>query len=216
MNLRKLIHNVISEYINEENDYRGVHQAPNKEYGSPLYDLTDMYPDDIYGHNATRYYGDNSGGYSDDTTINIIQSARNKPNFKLKIYRAVPDINKPISNKIKELNRIISYNNKYNFFPSKNQIVWDLQDKYDTDKYEYDEQKKLILNDIDKQIEELTLQLKERIKINKGDWVTINKEYAKEHGISHLNNIYKILVKTVSAKELFTDGNSIHEWGYDN
>jgi hypothetical protein len=45
--------------------------------------------------------------------------------------------------------------------------------------------------------------------------VTINKEYAKEHGRDNLRNNYKIISKTVSSKFLFTDGNSIHEWGYD-
>lgn len=53
-----------------------------------------------------------------------------------------------------------------------------------------------------------------KIKINSGDWVTINPAYAKEHGQSNLNNKFKIITKTVKAKNLFTDGNSIHEWGY--
>ena len=52
-------------------------------------------------------------------------------------------------------------------------------------------------------------------KINKGDWVTISKEYAKDHGISNLNGKYKIISKSVAARDLFTDGNSIVEWGYD-
>ena len=34
------------------------------------------------------------------------------------------------------------------------------------------------------------------------------------HGESNLNGFYKILTKTVSAKDLFTDGNSTNEWGY--
>jgi hypothetical protein len=50
--------------------------------------------------------------------------------------------------------------------------------------------------------------------INPGDWVTINKDYAKEHGEASLNNDYKILHKIVSAKHLFNDGGSIQEWGY--
>lgn len=51
--------------------------------------------------------------------------------------------------------------------------------------------------------------------INDGDWVTTSKLYAKHHGESNLNNKYKIISKTVKAKELFTDGNSIFEWGYN-
>ena len=51
--------------------------------------------------------------------------------------------------------------------------------------------------------------------INKGDWVAITRSYAKEHGEDHLNNNFKIISKVVSARDLFTDGNSIQEWGYD-
>ena len=53
-------------------------------------------------------------------------------------------------------------------------------------------------------------------KINPGDWVTPSRGYAHDHGKSHLGGkgTYKILKKTVRANELYTDGNSIHEWGY--
>ena len=51
-------------------------------------------------------------------------------------------------------------------------------------------------------------------EINDGDWVSINSHYAKEHGQRYLDN-YRILTKTVTANQLFTDGNSIHEWGYN-
>lgn len=55
----------------------------------------------------------------------------------------------------------------------------------------------------------------ENAKINKGDWVATTRKYAKDHGESvHGKDNYKILSKTVTAKDLFTDGNSIHEWGY--
>ncbi len=51
--------------------------------------------------------------------------------------------------------------------------------------------------------------------INPSDWVTTSKGYAKQHGESALDGNYKILEKKVKAKDLWTDGNSIHEWGYD-
>jgi hypothetical protein len=51
--------------------------------------------------------------------------------------------------------------------------------------------------------------------INKGDWVTINKNYAKEHGDSALLGEYKILEKKVKAKDIWTNADSIHEYGYD-
>lgn len=136
-------------WLENEDDYRGLHKAPSKE-GAPLHDLTNVYPDDIYGPNGARYYGhgDNS---IDNYTISIIQSARNKPDMPIKIYRSIP---KNISNQ-------------------------------------------------------------EKIEINSGDWVTINRQYAIMHGESTLHGKYKILTKTVPAKTLYTDGNSIHEWGYN-
>lgn len=51
-------------------------------------------------------------------------------------------------------------------------------------------------------------------EINTGDWVTINKNYAIEHGESQFDGKYKILEKIVKAKEVFTNGDSIHEYGY--
>lgn len=51
--------------------------------------------------------------------------------------------------------------------------------------------------------------------IYSGDWVTISRAYAKEHGKSNLNGKYKIISKLVHPRDIYTDGNSIHEWGYD-
>lgn len=53
------------------------------------------------------------------------------------------------------------------------------------------------------------------IKISKGDWVSIERSYAKEHGKNNLNDQFKIISKTVFARDLFTNGDSIQEWGYD-
>lgn len=50
--------------------------------------------------------------------------------------------------------------------------------------------------------------------INDGDWVTINKTYAEQHGESVLDGEFKIVEKTVKAKDIYTNGDSIHEWGY--
>lgn len=49
-------------------------------------------------------------------------------------------------------------------------------------------------------------------EINSGDWVTTNLQYAHDHGERF--DSHKILSKRVKAKELFTDGNSFHEFGY--
>jgi hypothetical protein len=54
-----------------------------------------------------------------------------------------------------------------------------------------------------------------KYKINTGDWVTINPSYAREHGESALDGEYKIISKSVKARDIYTNGDSIHEWGYD-
>ena len=51
-------------------------------------------------------------------------------------------------------------------------------------------------------------------EINPKDWVTLSPMYAKLHGESRLGGKYKVLKKMVKAKELWTAGDSIHEWGY--
>ena len=50
--------------------------------------------------------------------------------------------------------------------------------------------------------------------INAGDWVTLSKDYAKTHGEAVLGNDYKILSQKVKAKDLWTNADSIHEFGY--
>jgi hypothetical protein len=50
--------------------------------------------------------------------------------------------------------------------------------------------------------------------INKGDWVTLSKNYAQTHGESVLGDNYKIISKKVKAKDLWTNADSIHEFGY--
>lgn len=54
----------------------------------------------------------------------------------------------------------------------------------------------------------------EKTTINAGDWVTIVKDYARQHGESNLEKGYKIVSKKVKASDIFNDGNSIVEWGY--
>jgi len=51
-------------------------------------------------------------------------------------------------------------------------------------------------------------------EINPGDWVTIVRNYAKEHGKDNLRNKYRILSKKVKASQVWFDGNSLNEAGY--
>jgi hypothetical protein len=50
--------------------------------------------------------------------------------------------------------------------------------------------------------------------INSGDWVTLSKNYAKQHGISNIKNGYKVISKKVKAKNITTNADSINEFGY--
>ena len=52
-------------------------------------------------------------------------------------------------------------------------------------------------------------------EINAGDWVTLSKDYAKVHGQSVLNDDYTIISKKVKAKDLWTNADSIQEFGYN-
>jgi hypothetical protein len=183
-----------------EDDYRGDHTAPTRE-DSPMHDVTNAYGEDIYGsmEKAVRYFGAHRP--YDMYSIGLIQRARNKPNMPVKIYRAVPAV---LTNqeKINDYEKQKAYILKTGRLP---QGVDNWKDK--SEYYDY------ISNEIDK-LKSLPTEQEAKTKINGGDWVTINPAYAKEHGKSNLNNKYKVLTKTVSAKNLFTDGNDIHEWGY--
>jgi len=129
-------------------DYSGEHAAPRRDSGAPMDNLKGIYPDDIYGPNAARYYGHEAGSQNDKAAIRILQATKGKPDAPVKVFRAIP---------------------------------------------------KQIKSD----------------QINPGDWITTIKSYAVQHGESALGGDYKILEKTVSAGDLYTDGNSIFEFGYD-
>lgn len=221
----RLIRNFIKLKETEE-DYKGEHTAPDKESGSPLYDVTlnGIYPEDIYSNNALQYYG--AGESYDYESISIINSYRNRPNRPITIYRAVPDLNKKENQEIKDLVDILNYKHKFGFFPfsgnkkSYNMSFKKIRDKHDeefqsSENMSYDEYDTILYKKINDKISELKSQLKKPFKINKGDWVTISKQYAIDHGRHSLNNNYKITQKSVYARDIYTDGNSIHEWGYD-
>lgn len=129
-------------------DYQIDHKAPtNDGYNARLYDVTSMYGEDIYGKDAARYFGTYEG--FDNESIRHIQEARNNPNKRVTIYRAVPS-----------------------------SVKGD--------------------------------------QIRNGDWITLTYDYAKKHGENNIIGSYKIIKKTAQAKDIYTDGNSIHEFGYDD
>ena len=50
--------------------------------------------------------------------------------------------------------------------------------------------------------------------LNSGDWVTVSKEYAMEHGDSALGGNYKLISQKVPASHVTTNADSILEQGY--
>lgn len=130
------------------NSYEGFHNAPTREDGAPLHDLTgnEIYPANVYAENNLKHY---TSGYQefDAEAHQIIKSVEGNPDAVVEIYRAIP-----------------------------------------------------------KDVEG---------GINAGDWVTPIKGYAEQHGQSNLNDNFKIETLSVKASDLFTEGNSLLEWGYD-
>ena len=54
-------------------NYQGSHKAPNKNYGSPLHNITGVYPEDVY-ENIMQYASD----LSQKEAANIILKYRNR------------------------------------------------------------------------------------------------------------------------------------------
>lgn len=52
-------------------------------------------------------------------------------------------------------------------------------------------------------------------EINPGDWVAITEEYARDHGDRYIQGQTRVLSKSIKAKELYSEGNSIQEFGWD-
>lgn len=74
-----------------EQGYRGEHSAPlSSDATAPLHDLAKIYPDDIYGSNAWRYYGHGSDEMMDRDVIAKLQRYKDKPEELVKVWRAVP------------------------------------------------------------------------------------------------------------------------------
>lgn len=192
----------------ESDEHKGEHSAPDKSSGTRMDLASQIWPEDIYSGDAARLYGDHSPDYNDYESVSIIQSARNRPNLSVKVYRAVPDINFDVSKKIKEYLDILHYTRHFGFPPLKNDAVYKAREEIGWDT-------KNLISYFEKKVEELKPSLKPNLSINSGDWVTINKRYAVDHGKNTLLGKYKILSKSVKAKYLYTTADSIHEWGYD-
>jgi len=186
-------------------DYQGLHQPIGKEGGAPLHDLTGsgtVYPDDVYSANGPRYYGTGED-VMDTQSFALANSVKGKPNATVTIYRAVPYEKQP-SERAALLEQQMRAYLRRGAVPDGGGLApagsgpW-----YDRAATELERLR--AMQDVPSQ----------RAQINPGDWVTINRSYAKQHGESTLEGNYKILSKKVRARDIFTNGDSIHEWGYD-
>lgn len=224
MNISNLIKEEYNNIIKEYEDYTGHHKAPSKDSGYPLYDVSELFGNDFYtlpSNEVARYYG--SGYNFDNLLVRIIRSYKDTPNETIKIYRAIPDFDIQTKKKIDDLLFIARYYDGFKFLPPTydkkykkyEDLIEEYKDKVTT------ENPNLKYGEIQKEVSQLMYRdaydLKNSLgkyKINPGDWVAINREYAVNHGKSNLNNKYKILTKTVRAKDLYTY-EYIEEWGYD-
>lgn len=186
-------------------EYRGEHRAPGPEDGSPLWDLTlrGTYPEDVYSPMGQSYYGIGDG--SDRLAWSIVAASRGRPRKSVKVFRAVPKM-KSRDEKIAELQAIKKYILKHGKVPS-----------YVTTSQSPSAYYEMVSRSVDTLRAEAEADGESSVDtINIGDWVTLDRKYAVDHGEASLGGRghYKVLSKTVPASSLFTDGNSIQEWGY--
>jgi hypothetical protein len=212
VNLESLIW---SETKDDPSEYQGEHRPPGPDGDAPLYDVTlnGVYPSDFYDshRNMMMYHYEMEGG---STVLGTLKTCYKKPNCKVKIYRAIPDFDHEKKTKISQYNKLLSYHSNMRFFPVGAAIVGALRDelsaKYPNDSY--DEVDLRIVDELSRRVSLLEKEIKKQ-SINNGDWVTIDRKYAVEHGLGLRTN-YTILTKTVPAKTLYTNGDSLYEWGY--
>ena len=178
-------------------EYQGEHKAPDKD-DAPIWNLTLVYPEDVYSAEGARYYGD--GHSFDGEAHSLLCRLKGKPNARVKIYRAVPKILSNVE-EIKFLERC-----RYMWQRRETKPQGAPTPPSGTRYYDY----------LCERIAQLQQEPADnnQMGINPGDWVTPILAYAKEHGEANLNNKYRVLQKTVPASTLYTDGNSLVEWGY--
>lgn len=200
--LKCLVREAFIKEQTHSQDYMGEHQAPTKHSGAPMHNLTGIYPDDIYSSNASQLYS--SGEAYDSEVLNIIRAVRNKPKAKVKVYRAVP-LTQSTQEQISDLENQKRHILKTGKLPPATAKTTTLNKSAYYD----------IISDKLDSLKSKPPTESPKLSIEQGNWVALSKHYAVDHGKNHLNGKYRILSKLVPASTLYTDGNSIQEWGYD-
>ena len=131
-----------------------------------------------------------------------MRQAKDRPRMAIKIYRAVPKIPSH-QEKINDLEKQKAHIQRTGKIPAGVSTQLNRSQYYDKI---HDEHAALVANPPTSE--------PDKLKINKGDWVTASRSYAKDHGEGDLRGKYRILSKTVPTSELYTNGDSIHEYGY--
>jgi hypothetical protein len=125
--------------------------------------------------------------------MSIIRQFKGRPSAKAAIYRAVPS-GLTTAEKLADLEKAMAANMRRGVVPEGESNVGSVW-------YNKAHAERARLRALPPEPETKT-------DINPGDWVTINRQYAKDHGESTLRGKYKIIRKMVRADELYTDGNS--------
>jgi hypothetical protein len=190
--------------MSDELDYRGQHTAPDVESGAPLHDVTGngIYPADVYSAQGARLYGTGDDAM-DRAAFNMINALKGKPNARVTVYRAVPSEASP-----SEL--IARYEGHKRQILKTGKIPKDAKGQWENSSRYYD----WVSGEIER-LKAAPEPTKQVLQIQKGDWITPIRKYAVDHGRSALQGEYKIVSKSVRAKDVFTAGDSWLEWGYD-
>ena len=181
--------------------YRGQHQPSNDD--APIHDLTSIYPADVYTH--PHYYGD-----ARSRSWGVLASVKDRPNAMVTVYRAVP---KQVGDTAWMAKDLDYYKKGMALWMGRGKLPahpdYNIWRKSGSDFYNHAAK---MVPKLEKQI---AANPPQEIKtINPGDWVTLDREYAKNHGEGALNGNYRILSKAVPASHVRTPADSFDEAGY--
>ncbi len=188
-----------------DGDYRIDHRAPGRE-AAPLHDLTggSVYPDDVYSSLGPRYYGTGDG--TDLVTWAIVRKMRGHPNRPVRIYRATIKLPANRDAQIRQMEADRASLLRRGKLPASRASVYGAHSK------------SAVYDSIVASLAQLRAmpppEKVRRTTINPGDWVTLDRAYAVAHGEGPMRGHYSIVSKVVPARTLYTNGDSILEWGY--